>query len=150
MVRVYNKKNKDKGKVGKVGSKAKEKAASEPAKRGKQPSKGEMIKMQQADGKQYNKKGVKSIDELLGESVRKYDTHDIKEYEAKLNRMNTSDLQRHAISVQVLPKENRTLLIKLLLKQFQINNSGYVKSPPAVGTEKPISQAVIDILAEGR
>lgn len=143
-----NKINKDNGVV------TEEKAPSKALKSGKRAStkkpSDEMLDRQQLDGKLYNKHNVKSLDELLGETNHKYDTHDIKEYEVKLNRMNTSDLQRHAISVQILPKDNRQLLIKLLLKQFQITNSGYVKTPPTLGTEKPISQEVMDILAEGR
>lgn len=143
-----NKRNKDDGSV------SEEKAPGQPVKRGKgRPKKApsdEIVKLQQIDGKVYNKRNVQSIDELLDETHHKYDTHDIKEYEAKLQNMNTSDLQRHAISVQILPKENRVLLIKLLLKQFQMTNSGYVKTPASVGVEKPISQEVMDILGEGR
>jgi len=143
------KKNQDNGSV------LEEKAPGQTPKRGKgRPKKvapsDDMLEMQQLDGKSYNKHNVQSIDELLGETNHRYDTHDIKAYEEKLNRMNTSDLQRHAISVQILPKENRALLIKLLLKQFQVNNSGYIKTPPTLGAEKPISQEVMDILGEGR
>ena len=111
----------------------------------------DIVQLIQQDGKLYNKKNVKSLDELLGEEVGKYSTSNIKEYESMLDTMNTSDLQRHAISVQILPKEDRKLLVKLLLKQFQINNSVKLNKAKEIPiSQKPISQEVLDILSEGR
>jgi len=111
----------------------------------------DIIELQQIDGK-VHKTGARDIYEIMGEkNPSKYGTTDIKEYEKKLNRMNTSDLQHHAASVQVLPREDRRLLIKLLLKQFQIDNSGILNVAKPLGvSQKKMSQRALDILAEGR
>lgn len=107
--------------------------------------------MQQADGKIYNKYGVRSIDELLGISSNKYNTHDVDKYEAQLNEMNTSDLQAHSISLGVLPKEDRRLLVQLLLKQFRIANSAHLNpAQEAPGITKKITKETLRILAEGK
>lgn len=109
----------------------------------------DIAKLKQADGKIYNKYNVKSIDELLGETNRKYLTKDVKEYESWLRARNTSDLQKHAIEVQVLPKEDRELLIRTLIKQFHVNHSAESNTVSRID-QKPVSQEVLDILAEGR
>ena len=134
-----------------VNEKASTKALGRSKERAKKGPQKEITEMQQIDGKNYNKKGVRSIDELLGETNNQYNTHDVKQYEAQLNNMNISDLQRHAASVQIMPKEDRRLLIKLLIKQFQINNSASNNLARQIPTiSKPISQETLDILAEGR
>ncbi len=128
-------------------SEAKEAKAAQTS---RQPKKG-LVELQQIDGKLYNKYNVKSIDELLGEKSRKYSTHDVKVYEESLNHMNSSDLQSHAISLQVMPKEDRRVLIANLVKQFIVNNSVY--NNPARATDlftKKMSQEALDIMAEGR
>lgn len=109
------------------------------------------LMMQQADGKIYNKYGVRSIDELLGLSSNKYNTHDVDKYEAQLNEMNTSDLQAHSIGLGVLPKEDRRLLVQLLLKQFRIANSAHLNpAEEAPGITKKITKETLRILAEGK
>lgn len=107
--------------------------------------------LQQVDGK-LHKTGARDIYEIMGDkNPNKYGTSDIKDYEKKLNGMNTSDLQKHAASVQVLPREDRRLMIKLLLKQFQIDNSGILNFAQPLGvSQKKMSQQALDILAEGR
>jgi hypothetical protein len=133
---------KEKSKKEKTVSKKEKKTEAKPA---------DLVKMQQLDGKNYNKKGVKSLDELLEEKSSVYSTADIKEYEADLNKKNTSDLQAHAARVGVLPKEDRRLLIKILLKQFAVANSSILNQARQIPTnKKPISQEALDILAEGR
>jgi hypothetical protein len=110
----------------------------------------DVVQIQQIDGKLYNKRGAKSLDELLGEQVFKYSTRDPKDYEGQLNRMNTSDLQAHAAKVGVLPKDDRRLLIKILMKQFMSNLSSLnAASAPQVSGKK-ISEETLRILAEGR
>ena len=146
-IKKYNKKDQGEGQTIKKSTRATQRSKD----RLKDAPMKSAIQLQQLDGKLYNKHNVRSIDELLGETTNKYKTHDVKEYEAQLNRMNTSDLQTHAVTVQVMPKENRTLLIKLLVKQFQINNStGANVAQPVTPSGKPITQETLDILAEGR
>ncbi len=111
----------------------------------------DIMDLQQLDGKLYNKKGVRSIDELLGLHTTPYNTHDVKEYELQLDHMNTSDLQTHAVKVGVLPKEDRRILIKTLIRQFQLANSSQLNTAQPINlTNKKLTQETIDILAEGR
>src|SRR6266446_4999347 len=82
--------------------------------RPKNASQKNVVDLQQLDGKLYNRKGVRSIDELLEIHTTPYNTHDVKEYELQLDRMNTSDLQTHAVKVGVLPNPARRILIQTL------------------------------------
>lgn len=109
------------------------------------------LELQQIDGK-VHKTGAKDIYEIMGErNPSKYGTRDIKEYEKKLMGMNTSDLQRHASTIQVVPREDRKLMIKLCLKQFQIDNSGIMNTAQPLGvSQKKMSQRALDVLAEGK
>ena len=122
----------------------------------KKETKGKKKKMtlaerQISDGKLYNKRGVKSIDELLGISASKYNTHDLKKYEDYLSNLNTSDLQAHATRVGVLPNQDRSILTKRLLKEFRVSNSGYISTAQVQNPiTKPIKKEVLEILAEGR
>ena len=110
-----------------------------------------VIEFQQTDGKIYNKYGVKSIDELLGESKSRYKTHDIAAYEKMVSEMNTSDLQNHATTVDVMPNQDRNVLIKRLLKQFKVTNSNYFNTSQTQDPlKKQINKNTLDILAEGR
>jgi hypothetical protein len=131
-------------------NKKEEKGLIKPRKRVKSLQK-KLIQMQIADGKLYNKRGVKSIDELLGISSNKYLTRDETRYENYISNLNTSDLQTHATQVGVLPNQDRSVTIKRLLKEFRIHNSGFLNTAEAVNPiKKKIRQETIDILAEGR
>lgn len=119
--------------------------------RPKQNLQKKLIQMQMADGKMYNKHGVKSIDELLGISTNKYKIIDDKEYEKYIDRLNTSDLQAHATKVGVLPNQDRNVLTKRLLKEFKLHVSSLTNTAQDVNTfPKKIKQEVLDILAQGR
>jgi len=119
--------------------------------KGKKEKKATLAQRQMADGKLYNKHGVKSIDELLGLSAGKYNTHDLQKYEDYLAGLNTSDLQAHATRVGVMPNQDRNILLKRLVKEFRVSNSGYINTAKT-GTQfsKPISKRTLDILGEGR
>ncbi len=111
----------------------------------------EIKMMEQVDGKNYNKSGAASIDELLGTRLNKYQTTDEKEYEAQLERMNVSDLQTHASSLGILPNHDRAVLTKRLLKEFRFATAEYlVQDKGVIPYHKKPSQAVLDILAGGR
>ncbi len=127
-----------------------EKGLVKPRKKAKSLQK-KLIQMQIADGKLYNKRGVRSIDELLGISSTKYTTRDEGKYDDYINNLNTSDLQAHATKVGVLPNSDRTVLIKRLIKEFKVHNSAFLNTAEAVNpVTKKITQETLDILAEGR
>lgn len=128
----------------------------QPRKRKKDPQK-KLIELQQADGKLYNKHNVRSIDELLGVVSSKYAVTggkvltDIRQYEEHLTNLNTSDLQAHAAKVGVMPNHDRNILVKRLLKEFRISNSGALNTAQPVNPiSKKIRQETLDILSEGR
>ena len=52
------------------------------------------------------------------EKVSKVSIASLNEYREKLNNMNKFDLEKHAISVYVTPRDNRENLINQLLKEF--------------------------------
>lgn len=118
------------------------------------PKKKTLLEMQMADGKVYNKRGVKSLDELLHISSGKYNLAEhpnTQTYEQYLNGMNVSDLQAHAVKVGVLPNNDRSILVKRLLKEYNLNNSQSSATALAPVTfSKKIKQETIDILSQGR
>jgi hypothetical protein len=119
-----------------------------------------LIEMQMADGKLYNKHGVKSITELLSNQnanaknndrvIQNYKPHDLDSYEHFISNLNTSDLQSHATTVGVMPNQDRSILIKRLLKDFRIKNSEAWNTEKPVELPKKIRQETLDILAQGR
>lgn len=54
-------------------------------------------------------------------NLKKYDCSTAAEYEVKIRNMNKFDLDQHATSVCVLPRENKEGLIEQLLKEFKTN-----------------------------
>lgn len=109
-----------------------------------------IAQLQQSDGKLYNKRGVKSIDELLGVRSNKYNTSSEKEYEEYINSLNSSDLQEHATKVGVMPNTDRNVLTKRLLKEFKISGPIVPRESGGQAFSKVPSQKVLDILAQGR
>lgn len=80
----------------------------------------------QLDGKVYNKHGVKSIDELLGDrNVAYRNFASLEEYEAYLSDLDLIDLHEHASSLLVIPREDRSTLVKNLLREYELKNSEY-------------------------
>lgn len=114
----------------------------------KSTNKARLMELVQQDGKLYNKKGVKSLDELFGMRDSKYSTESLAEYKEQLENMNISDLQRHAASVQILPKDDRKLLTKILIREFEISNSRKLNTAEHVAFAKPITKEVEALLAD--
>lgn len=81
--------------------------------------KSKLNKMSTANGKYWSpvdsEKPLNKLDELFGS----YSTANIDEYKSQLDQMNALDLQRHATEVGEIPRDNRGILIKNLLKKFQ-------------------------------
>jgi len=106
----------------------------------------------QVDGKLHNKRGVKSIDELLGEedvTFRDYKTEE--QYQAYLDGLNQTDLETHASSLSILPREDRVSMEKQLLKEYRLRKSDLFNTlEHSFEFPKPISDEVQRILSEGR
>ena len=91
-----------------------------------------------------------TLDQVWGDTgVSKYSTMNKDEYVSQLNEFNSTDLQYHASTVGVIPVQNREMLQKRLLKEFEKHVASYQK-PASVNKKIKLSKEVEDILAEGR
>lgn len=142
-VKMVKKPRKTKSDV-KIGKKVKNPVQLNPAPR-------KTIIQAQLDGKLYNKRGVKTLDELLGEKVERYQHKTVEDYKNFLDDLNLTDLQEHATKVGVLPKEDRNVLIKVLIKQYELVTSDYFNVVERQSNfPKKISKNTEKILGEGR
>jgi hypothetical protein len=103
----------------------------------------------QLDGK-FNKKGAKSLYELMGEKHSPYDHQSEEEYERYLDSLNLTDLELHATEMGVAPKEMRQDTIANLLRQFRLISSDYYHTRQQQPVQVKVSKAIINILSEGR
>jgi len=71
------------------------------------------------------KRQVKSIDELLGRAHPAYAMGTPEEYEVKIKNMATSDLERHATEVGIMPRTERNTLITRLVAHYRKTASSY-------------------------
>ena len=91
-----------------------------------------------------------TLDQIWGDTgSKKYKTQDVKQYEEQLKAMNITDLQKHATTVGLIPIQNKNLLAKRLLKEFQKHWAAYKKPKPS-GNQVKLSRKAKDILAEGK
>ena len=105
--------------------------------------------LSQTHGK-LQKYEYKTLDQILGDDgMSKYKTLDLEKYSEFLNELNKSDLQSHAIKIGLLPVDNRELLSKRLLKEFQKYASSYT-IPKLESKEIKLDKKARDVLAEGR
>lgn len=93
-----------------------------------------------------------TLNQIWGDTGRsKYNTLDLKEYEAKLKGMNKSDLHSHARSIGIMPNDNYDLLIRKLRQEFLAHANSYRMPPQSnVSPQQKISPEIAKILAEGR
>ena len=105
----------------------------------------------QTHGKLEGKDTVPStLDQIWGDTGEsKYDTMDKDEYVKQLNELNGTDLQFHASTVGVIPVQNREMLQKRLVKEFERHVASY-RRPASVNKKTKLSKKAKDILAEGR
>lgn len=79
--------------------------------------------MHQLDGKLednfVNPTSPTTLDEIMGEyRSSRYSTNDINKYTEEIKQLNSTDLYRHAISVGIIPHDDRNRLIKNLITEF--------------------------------
>lgn len=97
-------------------------------------------------------KQYQTLDQILGDSGSdKYGTFSEDEYWSQLNAMTKSDLQSHAVKMNLIPIDNMKMLRDRLLNEFRRYNNSYLK---VSGTNRVLDNNVSDaakrILAEGR
>ena len=106
--------------------------------------------LSQIDAKEEKSKPT-TLDQIWGDSgLSKYNTMDFEEYKTRINSMNKTDIQAHAMQIGMLPTDNHQILIARLEREFLRHIGAY--SAPAETKQKntKISKEVQKILAEGR
>ena len=92
-----------------------------------------------------------TLDQIWGDTgITAYGTMNEKEYEARVDDMNMSDLQAHASTVGIIPVDNRNMLRERLLREFRKHVSSYQRpiSPP--NPRETLNEEATKILSEGR
>jgi len=74
------------------------------------------------------KRPIRSIDELLGRTSSPYSVGNVNEYETKIKAMASTDLERHATEMGILPNSNRTTLLARLITQYNKTSGGYLNT----------------------
>lgn len=85
------------------------------------PKKNKLNELDQIDGKHIESESrFQTLDALLGEdNSNPYKTSKIEEYENYINELNTTDLQRHAERVGLVPSVEKRVLKERLLREFR-------------------------------
>jgi hypothetical protein len=108
-----------------------------------------MKKLTQVDGKQETYQPT-TLDQIWGDSgLGLYKTLDASDYQSQLNEMSKADLQAHSIQIGIIPVDNRDVLIKKLMKEFNRHVASY-RRPAAHQKPKLPSKEAMKILSEGR
>lgn len=130
-----------KGKVVKKAPKKQTKAKAKPKK--------EMIQTHAMEEKESFQKTT--LDQVWGDKgSSRYGTLEESSYIEKIRNMNRTDLHSHAVSVGILPVDNRALLTSRLTREFKKHILSF-KKPHEKKRKKPIvSERVRSILAEGK
>jgi hypothetical protein len=97
-------------------------------------------------------KQYQTLDQIWGDDgAHRYGTFSEDEYMSQLNAMTRSDLQNHALKMNLIPIDNMRMLRERLLNEFRRHNNSYLK----VSTTKKVQDDNIPdvakkILSEGR
>jgi hypothetical protein len=96
-----------------------------------------------------------SVYSLVGFKTFPYKQKDQVEYKAFLNEMNLADLQRHAVSVGIIPTAvSRTILEDRLEREYLKKKYAYVDvkdvNPVTARLNKEDEADIADLLARGR
>lgn len=112
-------------------------------------AKKKMSELNQTHGKVEAVKPT-TLDQIWGDTgLSKYKTLDEKQYTSQLDEMNRSDLQAHAISIGIIPIDNRETLAGRLLKEFRKHVSSHTV-PNRIDHSAKVSKKALDILKEGK
>lgn len=102
----------------------------------------------QAHGKVETTK-PSTLDQVWGDDGSgKYTTAEVGEYREQLSEMSRADIQTHATKLGVVPVENRDMLVKRLVKEFERHVASYNR--PASPAPTKVSNEALRILSEGR
>lgn len=102
--------------------------------------------LDQVDGKLAGGKSFRTLDALIGEhSSGPYRCSSEADYEQYLNELNSTDLQRHAEKVGLVPSVERRVLKERLLREFR----KFIASRSVISEELFNSHSTADSSASG-
>jgi len=106
--------------------------------------------LSQIDAKEEKGKPT-TLDQIWGDSgLNKYGTMDFEEYKSRINFMNRTDIQAHAVQIGILPTDNHQMLVSRLEREF-LRHVGSYCAPSDIKTKNTkMPKEVRKILAEGR
>ena len=102
----------------------------------------------QAHGK-VEKTRPSTLDQVWGDDgTGKYTAGTVEEYRDQLSEMSRADIQTHATKLSVVPVENRDMLVKRLVKEYEKHVASYNRPDSPAPTK--VSSKAMRILSEGR
>ena len=91
-----------------------------------------------------------TLDQIWGDTgSSKYGTLEESVYLNKIRNMNRTDLHAHAVSVGILPIDNREILTTRLAREFKKHILSFQKPSDKKRKEPAVSERIRSILAEG-
>ena len=123
-----------------------------PRKQTKAKAKPKVKKMVQTHGMEERESYEKtSLDQVWGDTgSSKYGTLKEEDYSKKIKSMNRSDLHSHAVTVGILPIDNRELLVSRLKREFKKHVLAYKKPRKSRKSDPGVSNRAESILSEGK
>ncbi len=92
-----------------------------------------------------------TMDQVWGSTgSSKYGTLEESVYLNKIRNMNRSDLHSHAVTVGILPIDNRDMLTTRLTREFKKHVLSFQKPQRKKRKEPAVSERIRSILAEGK
>ena len=92
-----------------------------------------------------------TLDQIWGDTgSSKYGTLEESVYLNKIRNMNRTDLHAHAVSVGILPIDNREILTTRLAREFKKHILSFQKPSDKKRKEPAVSERIRSILAEGK
>ena len=123
-----------------------------PRKRTKAKAKPKVKEMIQTHGMEEKESYEKTtLDQVWGDTgSNKYGTLDAEDYSDRVTSMNRSDLHSHAVTVGILPIDNREMLTTRLTREFKKHILSFQKPSDKKRKEPAVSERIRSILAEGK
>jgi len=91
-----------------------------------------------------------TLDQIWGEDgTSKYKTMDEGKYLSSIEGMDRTDLHSHAVTVGIIPVDNRDTLTQRLMREFRKHVASY-KTPKGKNDTPKISSDIQKILNEGK
>ena len=92
-----------------------------------------------------------TLDQVWGDTgSSRYGTLEESAYLGKIKNMNRTDLHSHAVSVGILPVDNRELLTSRLTREFKKHVLSFQKPQEQKRKKPTLSEKARSILAEGK